>query len=307
MTATGSPHLMDARTACARRRRSVFIEVAPWRVMATGPDPIAGSVPGAILTSVKSDFAGRPTASGGHLPLPEPAAVHATLLAHGVGPGDDLVLYTRRIEELSSAARAWFVLTWAGFRSVRVLDGGLPAWTRAGGWTDRAAQTRPPAPTQDSHAAPSFEIGGGGSSGIGIGGRRVLGITDVQEVADYGTLLDSRPMSAYDGALDDPRTGHVPHAVHAPSTELVAPDGLLRSPTEMRKWFLSRRAIGSHEVGAYCGGGVSSALLVFAGALLGQQVGLFVDSWSAWARDDSLPVEQGAAPTRSTVVDTDCA
>ncbi|MFD6288602.1 sulfurtransferase, partial [Streptomyces sp. NPDC060205] len=254
-----------------------------------------------IPTSVRSDFAGRPTARSGHLPLPGPGAVHAALRAHGVGPGDDLVLYTRRVEELSSAARAWFVLTWAGFRSVRILDGGLPAWTRAGGATGPAAQTRPPVPAQDSHGTPSFEGGGGG------GGRRVLGITDVQEVANYGTLLDSRPMSAYDGVLDDPRTGHVPHAIHAPSAELIAPDGLLRSPTEMRKWFLSHRAIGGHEVGAYCGGGVSSALLVFAGALLGQQVGLFVDSWSAWARDASLPVEQGAAPTRSAAVDTDCA
>lgn len=52
---------------------------------------------------------------------------------------------------------------------------------------------------------------------------------------------------------------------------------------------------------------MSSALLVFAGALLGQQVGLFVDSWSAWSRDESLPVERGTALTRSAAVDTDCA
>ncbi|GAA1156107.1 sulfurtransferase [Streptomyces hebeiensis] len=304
MTAARSSPLVDARTAYARRAHSVFIEVAPWRVMAPGPDPIQGSVPGAIRTSVRSDFAGRPTATSGHLPLPEPGAVHAALLAHGVGPADDLVLYTRRIEELSSAARAWFVLTWAGFRSVRVLDGGLPAWTRAGGPTGRAGKTRPAAPLQGcSVRSPT-------SSPPPLpadGGRRVLDVADVLEIADYGTLLDSRPMGAYDGAPDDPRTGHVPHAVHAHAVELLAPDGLLRSPTEMRKWFLYRRAIGSHEVGAYCGGGVSSALLVLAGALLGQQVGLFVDSWSAWARDESLPVERGAALTRSAAVDTDCA
>ncbi|MGW5866496.1 sulfurtransferase [Streptomyces sp. NPDC055239] len=297
MTAAESAHLVDARTAYVERVRSVFIEVAPWRVMAPGPDPIQGSIPGAIRTSVKSDFAGRPTADSGHLPLPEPGTVHATLLAHGVGPADDLVLYTRRVEELSSAARAWFVLTWAGFRSVRVLDGGLPAWTRAGGPTARARE-RAPVPGR-FESTPSQAHEGGG--------RQVLGIADVLEVADYGTLLDSRPTGAYNGALDDPRTGHVPHAVHAHSADLVAPDGLLVPPTEMRKWFLSRRAIGSHEVGAYCGGGVSSALLVLAGALLGQQVGLFVDSWSAWARDVSLPVERGAALTRSAVVDTDCA
>ncbi|MFE6157358.1 sulfurtransferase [Streptomyces sp. NPDC056486] len=304
MTAAESSHLVDARTAYVRRARSVFIEVAPWRVMAPGPDPIQGSIPGAIRTSVKSDFAGRPTADSGHLPLPEPGTVHATLLAHGVGPADDLVLYTRRIEELSSAARAWFVLTWAGFRSVRVLDGGLPAWTRAGGPT---APARAPAREE----RPAGSVPGRFETTLpqvpADGGRRVLDIAEVLEVADYGTLLDSRPTGAYNGALDDPRTGHVPHAVHAHSAELMAPDGLLRPPADMRKWFLSRRAIGSHEVGAYCGGGVSSALLVFAGALLGQQVGLFVDSWSAWARDVSLPVERGAALTRSEVVDTDCA
>ncbi|MFE5239662.1 MULTISPECIES: sulfurtransferase [unclassified Streptomyces] len=291
---------MSARTAHARRAHSVFIEVAPWRVMAPGPDPIAGSIPGAVLTSVRTDFAGRPTASSGHLPLPEQGAVHAGLLAHGVGAADDLVLYTRRIEELSSAARAWFVLTWAGFRSVRVLDGGLPAWSRAGGPTGPPRGTPPTAPSADgSPAAPPLLPPDGG--------RRVLRAAEVLDVADFGTLLDSRPVSAYNGATDDPRTGHVPHAVHANSAELVAPDGLLRSPTEIRKWFLSRRAIGGHEVGAYCGGGVSSALLVFAGALLGQQVGLFVDSWSAWSRDESLPVERGTALTRSAAVDTDCA
>ncbi|MFF1692248.1 sulfurtransferase [Streptomyces sp. NPDC058257] len=296
MTAAAASALVKARTAYVERAHSVFIEVAPWRVMAPGPDPIQGSIPGAIRTSVKSDFAGRPTAGSGHLPLPERTAVHATLLAYGVSPVDDLVLYTRRIEELSSAARAWFVLTWAGFRSVRVLDGGLPAWTRAGGPTGDPRETRQPAPVRD-----------GTPPAGGNGGRHVLTTAaEVLEVADYGTLLDSRPLSAYNGALDDPRTGHVPHAIHAHSAELVASDGLLRSPTELRKWFLSRRAIGGHGVGAYCGGGVSSALLVFAGALLGQRVGLYVDSWSAWARDGLLPVERGTAVTRSSAVDTDC-
>ncbi|MGW4735605.1 sulfurtransferase [Streptomyces shenzhenensis] len=297
MTAAEPSHLLDARTALARRARLVFIEVAPWRVMAQGPDPTAGSIPDALRTSVKSDFAGTPTADSGHLPLPKRAAVHATAPAHGIGPADDLVLYTRRIEELSSAARAWFVLTWAGFRSVRVLDGGLPAWVRAGGPTARPRQPRPAGPVSD-RVVPAWPPGDGG--------RRVLEVADVLEIARYGTLLDSRPASSYGGTPDEPRTGHIPHAIHAHSAELIAPDGLLRPPTELRKWFLSRRAIGGQEVGAYCGGGVSSALLVFAGALLGQQVGLYVDSWSAWERDASLPVEKGAVLTRSAAVDTDC-
>jgi thiosulfate/3-mercaptopyruvate sulfurtransferase len=45
---------------------------------------------------------------------------------------------------------------------------------------------------------------------------------------------------------------------------------------------------------------------VFLGALLGQQIGLYVDSWSAWQRGASLPVEQGAVLGRSALIDTDC-
>jgi thiosulfate/3-mercaptopyruvate sulfurtransferase len=70
----------------------------------------------------------------------------------------------------------------------------------------------------------------------------------------YGTLLDSRSADAYNGALDNPRTGHIPHAIHAHSAELLGP----------------RRALGGHEVGAYCGG-ISSSALVFVGPLLGQR------------------------------------
>ncbi|AXG82001.1 sulfurtransferase [Streptomyces paludis] len=296
MTTTARAALVDARTAYAERSRCVFVEVAPWRSMAQGPDPVSGSVPGARRARVRSDFAGLPTATSGHLPLPAPGAVRDTLAAHGAGPADDLVLYTRRTEELSSATRAWYVLTWAGFRSVRVLDGGLPAWVRAGGPTTPLQDIRTTGPvTGPSEPVPPA-----------AGGRRVLDAADVLDISRYGTLLDSRPAHAYHGALDDPGTGHIPHAVHAHSAELVAPDGLLRPPVELRKWFLSRGAIGGHEVGAYCGGGVSSSLLVFVGALLGQQVGLYVDSWSGWTRDASRPVERGSALTRSAAVDTDC-
>ncbi|WP_427891871.1 hypothetical protein ACQHIV_04305 [Kribbella sp. GL6] len=179
----------------------VFVpQVAPWRAMADGPDPIDGSIPSAVTTSVKDDFAG-------------------CLHGRGVRPTDDIVVYTRRVEELSSATRAWFTLTWAGYSSV------IP-------------HVRPP----------------------------------------YGY-----------------------------SAELIAPDGRWRPATDLRKWFLHRRAIGGHHVGAYCGGGVSSSLLVFAAAVIGQPIGLYVGSWSAWSADPNLPVEQGAALSRSPLLDTDCA
>jgi len=288
-------HLIDAREARRRAAGLAFLEVAPWKAMAEGPDPITGSIPGAFPTAITSDFAGVPTETSGHLPLPERATLQRRIAGLGIGPHDEIVVYTRRIEELSSATRAWFTLTWAGYTAVRVLDGGLPAWVAAGGATGPPGT--PGAPARDVPPA----------NGREGGGLRVLGVAEVLDISRYGTLLDARPASAYDGARDDPRSGHVPHAVHAPWTALVAGDGRLLPPTELRRWLLARRAIGGHDVGAYCGGGVGSSVLVFAGALLGQEIGLYVDSWSAWRRDESLPVEQGASLTRSEAVDADCA
>jgi thiosulfate/3-mercaptopyruvate sulfurtransferase len=285
-----TPFLIDATTARRQVANLVFLEVAPWRVMADGPDPVDGSIPGAVSTSIKNDFAGTPTATSGHLPLPSPDDLYAL----GIRPNDDIVVYTRRTEELSSATRAWFTLTWAGFPAVRVLDGGLPAWVGSGGKTARLPVDRPTERSGrpgESPASPDL---------------RVLSSADVLEISQYGTLLDARPAAAYNGFTDDPRSGHVPYAVHAPSSELIAPDGRLRPATDLRKWFLHRRAIGSQQVGAYCGGGVSSSLVVFAAALIAQPIGLYVDSWSAWSANNSLPVEQGTLLTHSPLLDTDC-
>ncbi|GAA3112426.1 thiosulfate/3-mercaptopyruvate sulfurtransferase [Kribbella aluminosa] len=301
-------YLLDAATALREATELVFIEVSPWRVMAAGPDRIAGRIPGALATSIKFDFAGTPTATSGHLPLPAPGHLHAALRSRGVRPTDNVIVYTRRIEELSSATRAWFTLTWAGFSSVRVLDGALPAWTNVGGPTESLEATGPtelPPPA----AGPTAPSSGRSVPGVDLPvppSVRVLDAAEVLEISQYGTLLDARPAHAYNGLADDPRSGHIPHAVHAPSNHLVTPDGRLRPATELRRWFLQHRAIGAHEVGAYCGGGVSSSLLVFAAALLSQPIGLYVDSWSAWSATPALPVEQGTTPTPSPDLDTDC-
>ncbi|MFD7154083.1 sulfurtransferase [Kribbella sp. NPDC059898] len=293
--------LLDAQTAYRLTNRYVFLEVAPWRAMADGADPIDGSIPDAVDTSVKDDFAGRPTATSGHLPLPAVGDLHAALHARGVRPTDDIVVYTRRVEELSSATRAWFTLTWAGYPSVRVLNGGLQAWVAAGGVTEHLRNAEPTA----ARSAP--EAPAGAADPPRSAGVRILHATEVLDISEYGTLLDGRPAAAYHGYTDDPRSGHVPHAVHAHSAELIAPDGRLHRATDLRKWFLHRRSIGGHQVGAYCGGGVSSSLLVFAAAVIGQPIGLYVGSWSAWSADPNLPVEQGAALSRSPLLDTDCA
>ena len=91
----------------------------------------AGHLPGARfldLEAVLTRHTGDPL--DGRHPLPDATTLATGLGALGVRPDDDLVV----VDEAGSyaAERAWWVLRWAGLR-VRVLDGGLAAWTAAGG------------------------------------------------------------------------------------------------------------------------------------------------------------------------------
>ncbi|WOF23469.1 rhodanese-like domain-containing protein [Microbacterium betulae] len=286
--------LLNADDALRARSSLVFVEVAPWRAP-DGPGRGSGSIPGAVRTNVRADFAGTPTASSGHLPLPDADAVRRRA-ARWRGPEPRrIVLYTRNAAELASATRAWFTLTHAGVPDVSLLHGGLPAWVAAGGDVGT--------PARDAVGGEERDPGPVASSTPPL---RVLDAAEAAEVARLGTLLDGRPASAFHGLVDHPRTGHIPGAVHAPAHEIVDDGGLLRPPAELRRWMLARRALGRHEVAAYCGGGVASSALVFLGALLSQPVALYVDSWSGWEKDASLPVEQGVPHARPGAHDLDC-
>lgn len=291
--------LISGEEARLLRRDSTFFEVTP-RFSSAVPDSIDGSIPGAVRTGVESDLSA-PLTELGVMPLPARSPLRRRMLAAGVRADRPVVVFTRDSFEFSTVCRAWFVLRWAGFEDVRVLDGGLPAWVRAGG-TTTPIRCSFSARVEAAEASEVLRSARPSTSGV------VAVLTArMHEVARFGTLLDARPVSSYQGALDSPRTGHLPHAVSAPWRELIDDRGLLIRPSALRKWFLARRAIGRQQVVAYCGGGSGSAAVVFAAATLGQRVALYAESWAAWAADPALPLELGATPSLSDELDPDCA
>jgi thiosulfate/3-mercaptopyruvate sulfurtransferase len=111
-------------------------------------------------------------------------------------------------------------------------------------------------------------------------------------------LLDARAAERYRGEVEpiDPRAGHVPGAVSAPTTANLEPDGTFLRMTELVDRFVTLGVGPRTTVGVYCGSGVNAAHEVAALAAAGIEAALWPGSWSQWAADPSRPASTGRQP-----------
>ncbi|MFG1615675.1 sulfurtransferase [Nonomuraea wenchangensis] len=234
-----------------------------------------GHLPGAVFCDLDHDLAAPPGGGGRH-PLPGAEAFQAAMRRLGVRDGRPVVVYDDAGS--TSAARAWWALRYFGHQDVRVLDGGLPAWTAAGLPLTKEA---PGVAEGDFTARP--------------GGMPVLTADEAGALASGGVLLDARAGERFRGEVEpvDPVAGHIPGAVSAPTTENVGPDGRFLDPVALRARFAALGAGEGVPTGAYCGSGVTAAHEVLALELAGLPAALYAGSWSHWVTDPARPVATG--------------
>ncbi|MEV6326771.1 sulfurtransferase [Streptomyces sp. NPDC051909] len=239
------------------------------------PEYEAGHLPGAVYVDLDAELAGPPGAGGRH-PLPDLAAFGATMRRAGVSAGTPVVVYDGGLGW--GAARAWWLLRWAGHPNVRVLDGGIAAWTG-----ELSKDVPVPAPG-DFEPRP--------------GGLRLLDADAAASLARSGLLLDARAAERYRGDVEpiDRIGGHIPGAVSAPTMENVGEDGRFFPPEFLASRFFGLGADAGVEIGVYCGSGVSAAQEVLALELAGFEAALYAGSWSEWSADPARPVATGPDP-----------
>ena len=230
-----------------------------------------GHLPGARYVELRAELAGPRSASGARNPLPEPAAIEASLRGWGVAEGKRVVVYADA--DAPSAGRAWWVLTWAGVPDVRILAGGWQAWAASG----RELTTEAPPPAEPG----DFVVRAGALTDIGPDEAAALGA--------QGRLVDARGAEYFELDPEDRATGHIPGAVSIPYDRLFASDGSLLDPDSVRALFADAGIDLSRPVGLYCGGGVAAAFEASVLAGLGVETALYVGSWSEWASDPVRP------------------
>ncbi|KAA1423372.1 sulfurtransferase [Mumia zhuanghuii] len=237
----------------------------------------AGHVPGASYADMDTELADPPgDGRRGRHPLPDPGRFAAAMRAHGVRREVPVVVYDAA--DGTSAARAWWLLTYHGHPDVRLLDGGYAAWVAAGQPTSTGAPSPEPG---DFVADP--------------GHLPVVDAEAAARVAREGVLLDARVAERYRGEVEpiDPVAGHVPGAVSAPTFDNVDGQGRWRSADELAARFAALGVSGGVEVAAYCGSGVTAAHEVLALRRAGVVAALYAGSWSEWVSDPGRPVATG--------------
>lgn len=213
--------------------------------------------------------------------LPSPAKFASRVRKMGLGDGARIVVYDA--SGVRSAARVWWTFRAMGHEDVVVLDGGLPKWIAEG----RPVTDRVPHPQERHFTA------------------RLMSdlVRDYRQMerliaSPREQIVDARPAARFSGATPEPRpglkSGHMPGAVNLPVSEVIAPDGTLKSAEALSKVFAAAGVDLGKPVVTTCGSGITASVLALALARLGVwRTPVYDGSWTEWGALPDAPIVTG--------------
>lgn len=237
-------------------------------------DYVQSHIPGAVFIDWVKEITD--PADPRHAQIAKPERYAEAMERAGIGPDKLVVAY----DDYGGmfAARLWWSLNYYGHTKVVMLDGGWKKWIAEG----RPVTAEVPQITPGKFA-PRL------NPTIYRDGAQVL-----KSLKTDTRLIDMRSKAEFDGQESRAsRKGHIPGAVNQPRSELLAADGTLLPPDQLREKFTTLGVSESTpEVITYCNGGVSASFGMLALKAAGfDNVAMYDGSWKDWGNDDSKPIE----------------
>lgn len=236
---------------------------------------LQGHIPGSVYFDID-----RIAAQGAPLPhtLPDPVEFSSRIRPLGIGDGHRLVIYDRN--RFIASARVWWMLRHMGVKDVFVLDGGLAAWTEAGGELD---DREPRYPVR--HFTPRLQADL----------VKTLGQMKNIEASASAQIVDVRPQGRFTGQAAEPRaglpSGHMPGSLNMPYSLLLTEAGYLKSTESLLDMVKKIGLSLDKPIVSTCGSGVTAPVLTLALAKLGQDRSAVYDgSWAEWASQTDTPI-----------------
>jgi thiosulfate/3-mercaptopyruvate sulfurtransferase len=180
-----------------------------------------------------------------------------------------------------------------GHENVRLLDGGLSAWLKAGYPLTNELPVIHPV----TYVASEANLEDKASTEHIFGAffdQETFCLLDVRSSAEYQGQITSAGIGA-DSKCDI--AGHIPTAVNVPWNLNCNEDGTFKSPDELQRLYSSFRVVPEKSVITYCAIGERASLSWFVlKNLLGYPVVMNYDrSMAQWSRIKNAPVERSAA------------
>ncbi|MEZ0482828.1 sulfurtransferase [Planococcus sp. SSTMD024] len=231
----------------------------------------AEHVQGAVHWDLENDLSDMASANGRH-PMPSKEQLTQLFRAAGLELTDSVVVYDQGGSPY--AARAWWLLTYAGFEHAYISRVGFDELKQQGIATSTESTSYPA-----STVTPKFN-------------DEVLATRqDVQQIVDgkeLGVLIDARSPERYAGINEpiDAVAGRIPGARNYDWSQLVS-NGAFRTDEEFGGLLQPKE-----PAVVYCGSGVTAAALY---AMLAEKqhegLKLYVGSYSDWITDEDSVVE----------------
>ncbi len=211
--------------------------------------------------------------------LPSPEFFENEMQKYGVNNDSAIVVYDKA--GIFSSPHAWWMFRAMGHDQVAVLDGGLPAWIRAG--YETVPTLAPLTQRGDFASLPQ--------PGLFVDSKSVI-----QALADSTvSVIDARSAGRFKGQDPEPRAGlrggHMPGAVNVPYVDVLE-NGRMSARSNLQKIFAQYK---EKKMIFSCGSGVTACVLALAAEQAGfKDLAVYDSLWSEWGRDDSgLPVMTG--------------
>ncbi len=247
----------------------------PYTVVSGRADYGAGHIPGSAFIDLQAELSDN-TSPYRFTMLPWDRLAEAFGRC-GVADGTRVILYSRA--NMQWATRIWWMLRAIGFDNAAILDGGWDKWRLEGRPSSTESKAYPPA-TLAARPRPA----------LFVGKEAVLAaIGDAQSCT-----INALAPDLHSG--ENPRygrPGRIPGSVNVPVRALLDPKTqALPSPEAASAAFAAVGADPSKRIIVYCGGGIAATMDAFLLLQLGyDDVAVYDNSMSEWAKDDSLPIE----------------
>jgi thiosulfate/3-mercaptopyruvate sulfurtransferase len=237
---------------------------------------LKGHIPGAVYAHLERDLSLPASAEGGRHPLPSTNEIEKTFSQWGIDGKTQVVAYDARGGGF--AARLWWMLSYLGHDRVALLNGGYPAWVKAGFPIRKGQESRKP--REFKAVVQNWML---------VGTQEVLKSIDDKD----SLLIDARASERHQG-LEEPidrLAGHIPGAVNRFWQKNLDENGNFLSKETLREeWQALLKDIPAESSIVHCGSGVTGCLNILAMAHAGLDgARLYAGSWSQWLEDPNLP------------------